>query len=198
MALSNLLSGRVFNALFCEVFHGELGDQSEQLVEDVEVFMQETLGKLCDRACAAHPVLLNELKVNLLDEFFEGEGAKAKTAVKNMIDAELRWVFTQDRSYGDTMRRVHRMVNEVRKSKVEHKSTAGTDKQPTLKPAKAVDGVPEKFISKMIDSTAMSEDDAIHDLQVASCCAKKPIHLLFVDPAVSAGWGQLKVGARVT
>ena len=166
MALSNLLSGRVFNALFCEVFAEELGDRSEQLVEDVKDYMQETLGALCDRVCAAHPVLLNELKVNLVEEFFEEQEAKAKSAVNIIIEAEQSWVFTQDRSYEDTMKRVNDMVNDVRKSKVQHDITYGTDKQSALELAKAVGQVPEWFMWKKIDCAAMSEEDAIRDLQV--------------------------------
>ncbi|CAM9885772.1 unnamed protein product, partial [Ectocarpus sp. 4 AP-2014] len=45
MALPNLLGGRVFSALFCEVFSEELGVRSEKLVEGVKDFMQDMLGK---------------------------------------------------------------------------------------------------------------------------------------------------------
>lgn len=167
MALSNLLAGRVFNALFREVFSGDLDHRSEELVEGVKAFMQETLGTLCGRACPAHPVLLNELKGNLVEEFIDAREAETKTAVANIIEAELGWVFTQDPSYEDTMRRVHEMVNTVRKSKVAHDITAGTENQSALEDVKAVGNVPADFISKMTDCTAMSEEDVTRDLQVS-------------------------------
>lgn len=168
MALSNLLAGRVFNALFREVFSGDLGDRSEALVEGVKTFMQETLETLCDRACSAHPVLLNELKTNLVEEFIDARETETMTAVTNIIEAELGWVFTQDPSYEDTMRRVHEMVNAVRKSRVAHNATADTGNQSALEHVAAVGNVPEEFISKMIGCTAMSEEDITRDLQVGA------------------------------
>jgi len=175
MALSNLLSGRVFNALFYEVFSEELGNRSEQLVEDVKAYMQGTLGALCDRVCSAHPTLLNELKVNLVEEFFEEQEAKAKNAVSTIIEAEQSWVFTQDRSYEDTMKRVNKMVNKVRKSKVQHDATSGTEKQSDLELVKAVGQVPEWFMLKKVDCAAMSEEDAIRDLQVGFVTRGEPL-----------------------
>eukprot|EP00752_Nemacystus_decipiens_P018767 g16826.t1 len=166
MALSNLLAGRVFNALFREVFSGDLADRSEDLVEGVKAFMQQTLGRLCDRACSAHPVLLNELKDNLVEQFIDAMEARAKKAVANIVEAELGWVFTQDALYEDTMRRVHAMVNAVRKSRVEHQATAGSDDEFVLEHVEDVGSVPKDFISKMIDTTAMSEEDVTRDLQV--------------------------------
>lgn len=166
MALPNLLGGRVFSALFCEVFSEELGVRSEKLVEGVKDFMQDVLGKLCDHTCAAHPVLLNGLKTNLVEQFVDSKEASAKTAVENIVKAELGWVFTQDRSYEDTMRDVREMASRVRKSKVEHEATAGTDSQTIFELAKDVGTIPEAFIWKIIDAKPKSEDDAIRDLQV--------------------------------
>ncbi|CAN0289596.1 unnamed protein product, partial [Ectocarpus sp. 13 AM-2016] len=146
MALPTLLGGRVFSALFCEVFSEELGIRSEKLVEGVKDFMQDVLGKLCDHTCAAHPVLLNELKTNLVEQFVDSKEASAKSAVENVVKGELGWVFTQDRSYEDTMRDVREMASRVRKSKVEHEATAGTDSQTIFELAKDVGTIPEAFI----------------------------------------------------
>ena len=168
MALSNLLAGRVFNALFREVFSSDLDHRSEELVEGVKAFMQETLGTLCDRACPAHPVLLNELKGNLVPEFIDAREGDTKIAVANIVEAELGWVFTQDPSYEDTLSRVHEMVNAVRKSKLAHDMTAGTGNQSELEHVKDVGTVPADFITKMINCTAMSEEDVTRDLQVVS------------------------------
>lgn len=191
MALSNLLAGRVFNALFREVFSGDLDDRSKELVEGVRGFMQKTLGTLCDRACPAHPVLLNELKANLVEEFIDARETETKTTVRNIIEAELGWVFTQDPSYEDTMRRVREMVNSVRKSKVAHDITAGTEKQSTLKGIKAVGNVPVNFISKTIDCTAMSEEDVTRGLQVGAL-GRTPINAieLCLFQCVRVCWGQ--------
>lgn len=94
MTLSNLFSGPVFNALFREVFSRELGDRSEKLVEDVKAFMQETLGSLCEHACAVHPVLLNELSANLMEEFLDAKERATRVAVESIIEAELGWALT--------------------------------------------------------------------------------------------------------
>ena len=184
MALSNLLAGRVFNALFREIFSGDLDDRSEELVEGVKAFMQETLGILCDRACSAHPVLLNELKANLVEEFIDAREAETKTAVANIIEAELGWVFTQDPSYEGTLSRVHEMVNAVRKSRLTHDITAGTEKQAALEHVKDVGDVPTGFITKMTNCTAMSEEDITRDLQVCALRGELEIHFHFIEELV--------------
>lgn len=166
MALSNLLADRVFNALFREVFSGDLGDRSEDLVEEIRAFMQRTLETLCDRACPAYPVLLDELKGNLVEEFIDARETETKAAVRNLIEAELDWVYTQDPWYEDTMRRVYAMVNYVRENKVERNGMTRLHRLPALVYGTDVGNVPGHFISKMVERQTMSEEDAIRDLQV--------------------------------
>ena len=136
-------------------------------MEQVKAFMQETLRTLCDRACSAHPALLNELKARLVQEFIDHREAETKTAVKNIIETELSWIFTQDPSYEDTIHRVNEMVNVVRRSEVAYSSALRFTSSPSVREhAKAVGNVPADFISKMARCTAMSEDDDTYRLQV--------------------------------
>lgn len=168
ITLSNLRAGPVFNALFCEVFSRELSDRSEKLAEDVKQFMQDILLNLCEHFCANHPVLLDAFSTNLVEEFMEAKEAEMGVAIETFIRTELGWVFTQDRSFEDTMRLIHEMVNAVRESRVAHKATAGQDKQPGLKNVKAVGDVPADFIEKMTKCAPMSEEDTIRHVQVGT------------------------------
>lgn len=168
VALSNLRAGPVFNALFREVFSRELSHRSGKLAEDVKEFMQENLVNLCEHFCAAHPVLLNEFRANLVEDFMENMEKEARDAVETFIRTELGWVFTQDRSYEDTMRLIHEMVNAVRESRVAHNATAGQEHQRGLKHAQAVGDVPADFVEKMINCVPMSEEDAIRHVQVGT------------------------------
>ncbi|CAB1116490.1 unnamed protein product [Ectocarpus sp. CCAP 1310/34] len=144
--------------------------------------MQGVLGKFGDHTCPAHPVLLNELKTNLVGHFADSKEASAKSAVENIVKAELGWVFTQDRSYEDTMRDVREIASLVRKSKVEHEATAGTDSQTIFELAKDVGTIPEAFIWNIVDAQPKSEDDAIRDLQRRLFdSVPKQIHLFLVD-----------------
>lgn len=167
LTLTNLLASRVFGALFREVFSEDLSDRSEKLVEDVKEFMKQTLETLCDRACAGYPVLLNELKTNLIEEFIDWKEAATKTAVNNTLRAEIGWVFTQDRSYKETMQNVSSMVDTVRNNKVAYNATLYSDKKQALKTPEAVGCVSQEFIAAMASCSATSHENSIYDLQVS-------------------------------
>lgn len=156
ITLSNLRVGPVFNALFCEVFSGELMVRSEKLTEDVKDFMQDTLTNLCKHFCMAHPVLLNELTTNLVEQYMDMKEAATRTAVETFIRTQLGWVFTQDRSYEDILRRTNEMINAVRDSRVADNGCH----------AEAVGDVPAEFIAKMINCKATSEEDIVRHVQV--------------------------------
>ena len=161
MALSNLLSNLAFDELFQNVFEHQLASRSEDLVEDVKDYMQTVLEKLCDQACKGHPALLKALKTNLVEDFMEVKEAKAKEAVGSIVEAELDWVFTQDRSYEETMEAVHTMVAEVRKN-IAKFDPATMYPRPS---AKAVGSVGKDFIDPMVDCKDMSTEGVIYDLQ---------------------------------
>lgn len=161
MALSNLLSNLAFDELFQTIFEGQLASSSEELVEDVKEYMQMVLERLCEHACKGHPSLLKALKTNLVEDFMEAKEGKAKEAVRNVVDAELDWVFTQDRSYAETMGAVHAMVNDVRK-----KEAAYVHPSQPSPAAEAVGGVGKDFIEKMVACKDMSTEGVIYDLQV--------------------------------
>lgn len=156
MALKNLLSNLAFDELFQSVFEHQLASRSEKLVEDIKAYMQTVLEKLCEHACKGHPALLKALKTNLVEDFMEVKEAKAKEAVGNIVDAELDWVFTQDRSYEETMEAVHTMVTDTRKSRAEN----------TTHTLRAAGGVEAPFIEKMVACKDMSTEGVIYDLQV--------------------------------
>lgn len=96
----------------------------------------------------------------------DAKEAATRSAVESFIKTELGWVFTQDPSYEHTMRHIHDMVNAVRESRVTHNATSGQLNQPGLKRVEAVGDVPADFIEKMINCTAMSEEDTIRHVQV--------------------------------
>lgn len=168
VTLTNLLASRVFGALFREVFSGDLNDRSEKLVEDVKEFMKGVLGTLCNRACVNYPFLLNELKTNLIDEFIDWKEAETKTAVNNTLRAEIGWVFTQDRSYKETIHKVSSMVDSVRNSTVSYNAalrSGGVGE--SLKSAEAVGCVSQNFIAAMASWSASSYESSIYDLQAS-------------------------------
>lgn len=167
MALSNLLGGRVFETLFDEVFSGDLEDRSETLVEQVKDFMQERLGALCDRVCAAHPMLLTELKTSLIEEFIDEREAATLSAIDGVIEAEVGWVFTQDPSFESTINNVSSMVDTVRKANDAFAAASQTHHLPHFrKKAKAVGSVPKAFITKMTECAATSDENSVYGLQV--------------------------------
>lgn len=171
MALTHLLHGRAFNPLFREVFAADLAPRSLALVEEVNVYMQEALSTLCDRACpAGYPVLLKQLKTNLIDGFMDSKEAMAKASVRVAIKAELGWSFTQDPSYEEVLQRVHDTVIETRNTRVAFDATSAARSSgrlaPEPEPAKAVGDVPREFIEKMIACKGMGDEEAIRKLQV--------------------------------
>lgn len=159
VTLPNLLTGRVFNTLFRGGFSDGLRDRSRKLVEDVKDFMQKRLGTLCDRVCAGYPVLLNELKTNLMDEFIDGKEAATKSLVNGAIRAEIGWVFTQDKSYEDTMQSVNSMVDAVRKSDAEYRATSSSSIRQSSRYAEAVGCVPAALIASIANCAATSDEE---------------------------------------
>lgn len=165
VTLSNLLAGRVFITLFREVFSKGLSDCTDKLVEDVKDFMQKKLGTLCDRVCARYPVLLKELKTNLIQEFIDGKKAAAKSVIDSTIRAEIGWVFTQDQSYEDTIQKVNSMVGTVRQNEAVYQATM---KRSSPQEAEAVGCVPKSFIAEMVRCPATSEESSVRSLQVST------------------------------
>eukprot|EP00903_Cladosiphon_okamuranus_P022291 g20497.t1 len=90
---------RIFDELFQRVFEDQLASRSEELEESTKTYMQETLGKLCEHSCKGHPAILKALRNVLVEEFLEMKEVQAKVAVGSIVQSELDWVFTHDRSF---------------------------------------------------------------------------------------------------
>lgn len=167
MGLPDLLGGRVFNILFRKVFLGELEARSREMVDEVRTYMQSILQKMFGDACQAYPVLLDEVKTSLVEEFMDFKQEQTARAVSNVVNAELGWVFTQDRAYSTTIANVRDMVTNVR---IVQAACRGLKDRGGCHPpvaATAVGDVPEAFINKMVASTT-AEDEDIRNLQVGA------------------------------
>lgn len=110
MGLPKILRGHMCDARIREVFTENLIPRSEKLVEDVRDYVKELLTELCERACGKYPLLLNEVKTRLLDEFVNDMERKTKEAVLNVCYPELDWAFTQNASYQATLKEVDEEV----------------------------------------------------------------------------------------
>lgn len=167
MGLPDLLRGRAFNILFRNAFLGELEARSRDMVDEVRTYMQSILQKLFGDACQAYPVLLDEVKTILVEEFMDFKQEQTTQAVSNVVNAELGWVFTQDRAYSTTTANVRDMVTNVRiyQAACRMLEDRGGCHSPVA--ATTVGDVPEAFINKLVASTT-AEDEGIRNLQVGA------------------------------
>lgn len=162
LTLSNFLPGYACDPLIREVFADELIPRSEQLVEDVRVYIQEVLTGLCEDACGAYPFLMNEIKTRLLDEFMNDTESKTKEAILNVCYPELGWTFTQNASYQTTLDEVETAVEVVRQTKAPTDPNLGSVGEVDATPS----GVPGAFIKQISDCGSKSDANAVRDLQV--------------------------------
>lgn len=171
MALSNLLSGRAFNILFREVFSEGLEPSSRHMVAIVKEYMERVLKTLFHKACEYYPGLLSEINGALVEEFMESKEKNTLKAVANVVNAELDWVFTQDRGYVKLIEDVREKVDQVRAEELCSKATKEADTKKsrfTAPQADAgVDDVPSEFIQKMVSSKS-GKDEGTRELQVRS------------------------------
>eukprot|EP00904_Undaria_pinnatifida_P011722 jgi/Undpi1/7680/HiC_scaffold_23.g10153.m1 len=169
MALSNLLSGRAFNILFREVFSEVLEPSSRHMVAIVKEYMERVLKTLFHKACEYYPGLLSEINGALVEEFMESKEKNTLKAVANVVNAELDWVFTQDRGYVKLIEDVREKVDQVRAEELCSKATKEADTKKsrfTAPQADAgVDHVPSEFIQKMVSSKS-GKDEGTRELQV--------------------------------
>ena len=180
MALPEFLGGRVFNMLFREVFADELELRSHEMVDEVKEYMQSILQKLFEDACRAYPALLNNVKTSLVDEFLELKAEKAMEAVSNVVNAELGWLFTQDRAHTTLIANVRDMVRKVRQSETAATAVAEAGGRRVPDNATAVGEVPEAFIKTMVASKeAQDQDIRILQVGVPLACVQLYYRVLF-------------------
>lgn len=165
MALSDHLAGRVVNVLFRKVFADELEPRSHDMVDDVRAYMQSILQKLFEKACKTYPVLLDEIKTNLVEEFMDSKLKEAAEAVSNVTKAELGWVFTQNRAYMATISNVRDTISKARSGERFCEADAGYSRENAIEAVTAVGDVPKEFIKKMINNK-VAKDEEIRKLQV--------------------------------
>lgn len=130
--------------------------------------MEGVLTALFEEACKHYPGLFNKIKVALVEEFMEHNEEITLTAVSNVVDAELGWLFTQDRAYDKVLADVREKVSTVRANEVSS-TAAGASGHPVPPShlAEAVGDVPLAFIQNMVARTD-AKDEATHDTQVGT------------------------------
>lgn len=183
MGLSNLLSARVFDNLFQSVFRDHLSFSSEQLVGRVKRYMEDVLGTLCEQACKGYPALHRAFKTSLVEDFMEAKEAKAKEAIGSIVEAELQWVFTQDRKYEETIQAVNTMATKAREQRaVSNALFTNSETSFPSPPAEAVEGIGAEFVEKMVNcQDTTSTEGETYDLQVMCFPAKIHRYMLIAN-----------------
>lgn len=162
LSLSNFLGARVFDNLMRNMLAPELELRSQNLLEDVKTYMLAVLKALCEHTCSSHNPLLENLTSALAEDFLDSRKDEAETAVSNLCQAELAWIWTQNGHYTDTLHSVQATVKRTQENRLKQSLTGIVQGQEAC----AIGGVPDDFIEKLISAESGSEKHSILELQV--------------------------------